>query len=86
MMLNSVRIQIWVLAAALNGGISQGAELPVTPRASLPCISVQSSDPLASEPGNNAGSFTLCRADDTNAALTVSFSLGGTASNGVDYA
>jgi hypothetical protein len=41
---------------------------------------------MASEPGNNPGSFTLGREGDTNAALTVAFSLGGTASNGVDYA
>ncbi len=51
-----------------------------------PCVSVQAADPLASEPGNNPGSFTLGREGDTNAALTVAFSLGGTASNGVDYA
>jgi hypothetical protein len=47
---------------------------------------VQATDPLASEPGNDPGSFTLFRSGDTNAALTVDFALGGTASNGVDYA
>jgi len=47
---------------------------------------VQATDPLASEPGDNPGSFTLSRDGDTNSALTVTFSLGGTASNGVDYA
>jgi hypothetical protein len=56
------------------------------PAAGPPFISVQTSDPLASEPGNNPGSFTISRAGSTNAALTVTISLGGTATNGVDYA
>jgi hypothetical protein len=51
-----------------------------------PFVSVQATDPLASEPGDNPGTFTISREGDTNAALTVGFSLGGTASNGVDYA
>jgi hypothetical protein len=86
MMLDSLRRQIWVLAAALGGGISFGHELPMLPLLGPPFVSVQATDPLASEPGNNPGSFTLSRTGDTNAALTVAFSLGGTASNGVDYA
>jgi Bacterial Ig domain len=86
MMHKNLRVPIWVLTAALAGGISRGGQGPVTPQASLPIVSVQASDPLASEPGNNPGSFTLSRAGDTNASLTVTFSLGGTASNGVDYA
>jgi len=51
-----------------------------------PFVWVQATDPLASEPGNNPGAFTISRAGDTNSALTIPFSLGGTASNGVDYA
>jgi hypothetical protein len=47
---------------------------------------VQATDPLASEPGHNPGSFTLARVGDTNSPLTVTFAFGGTASNGVDYA
>jgi hypothetical protein len=42
--------------------------------------------PLASEPGNNPAIFTFSRAGNTNSALTISFGIGGTASNGVDYA
>jgi hypothetical protein len=38
-----------------------------------PFVSVQATDPLASEPGNNPGSFTISRSGDTNAALTVPF-------------
>jgi hypothetical protein len=86
MMLNSLRLQIGVLAVALAGGICLGGEGPIMPLPGLPCVSVQATDPLASEPGNNPGSFTLSRAGGTNSALTVAFSLGGTASNGVDYA
>ena len=52
----------------------------------LPIITIQATVPLASEPGNNPASFTLFRAGATNSAVTVSFAIGGTASNGVDYA
>jgi len=86
MMLNSLRRRIWVLAAALGGGICLGDELPMLPLLGQPFVSVQATDPLASEPGDNPGSFTLSRIGDTNSALTVAFSLSGTASNGVDYA
>jgi hypothetical protein len=86
MMLNSLRLQLGVLAVALAGGISLGAEVPIMPLPGPPFVSVQATDPLASEPGNNPGSFTISRAGGTNLALTVVFSLGGTASNGVDYA
>jgi hypothetical protein len=60
--------------------------MPLMARPSPPFVSVQAADPLASEPGDNPGSFALCREGATNSALTVAFSLGGTASNGVDYA
>jgi hypothetical protein len=83
MMLKSLRLLKWRFAAALAAGISLAHAGPTNPRP--PFVSVQSTDPLASEPGNNPGSFTISRAGDTNAALTIAFSLGGTASNGVDY-
>jgi hypothetical protein len=52
----------------------------------MPIVTIQATMPLASEPGNNPAIFTFSRAGNTNSALTVSFGIGGTASNGVDYA
>ena len=86
MMVKSPRLQIPVLAAALGGWIFLAGVAPISPWPSLPFVSVQAADPLASEPGNSPGSFTISRAGDTHSALTVVLSLGGTASNGVDYA
>ncbi len=48
-------------------------------------VSVDASTPLAFEPGDGPGVFTISRAGDTNASFTLNFSLTGTASNGVDY-
>ena len=46
------------------------------------------SDPLAGEPGSGqaSGTFTFSRTGSTTAALTVNFTLGGTATGGTDYA
>ncbi|HEY3854793.1 MAG TPA: Ig-like domain-containing protein [Verrucomicrobiae bacterium] len=49
-------------------------------------LTVQATDPLATEPGGQPGTFTLVRAGKTNEALTAEFTLSGTARNGVDYA
>ena len=49
-----------------------------------PIVSVRATTPVASEPGNNPGRFTVTRTGNTNSALTVSFAFSGTASNGVD--
>ncbi|HEV7927500.1 MAG TPA: Ig-like domain-containing protein, partial [Verrucomicrobiae bacterium] len=87
MLCKCLRHQIWrVLAAALIGGICLDGEAQWMHPPGPPFVSVQATDPLASEPGDNPGTFTISREGDTNAALTVGFSLGGTASNGVDYA
>jgi len=50
----------------------------------VPVVTVQATQPMATV--TNAGVFTLFRAGNTNAALNVWYDLGGTASNGVDYA
>jgi hypothetical protein len=54
--------------------------------ANIPIVTVQATMPLASEPGNNPAIFTFSRVGNTNGALTVSFGIGGTARNGIDYA
>ena len=50
----------------------------------MPLISLAATAPLATE-GGNAGAITLTRSGRTNEAVTVGYSISGTASNGVDY-
>src|SRR6185436_13784659 len=52
---------------------------------SLPIVSVVSSNDFAAEPGTDTGEFTISRTGDSSADLTVYFTVGGTASNGLDY-
>ena len=50
-------------------------------------VDIEATEPLASEAGPTAGGFTVSRpVTATNVALTVYYTVGGTASNGVDYA
>jgi hypothetical protein len=58
----------------------------------LPLVSITAADPNASEGTwlsiygqTNTGRFVISRAVATNSSLLVKFSVGGTASNGVDY-
>lgn len=73
-----------VLSLLMAGFWLNGVAAPMIP-ANLPFVTVQATMPLASEPGNNPAIFTFSRGGNTNAALTVSFGIGGTATNGVDY-
>src|SRR5262245_27696349 len=52
---------------------------------SWPIVTIRATDPLASESGDT-GTFTLFRDGSTNSTLNVYYLIGGTASNGVDYA
>lgn len=51
---------------------------------SLPAVSVTATVPYAAEPAT-AGQFTFTRSGDTSAALTVNYTVSGSATNGVDY-
>src|SRR5213082_2692118 len=63
------------LLRALSGGsTSQG-----------PTVTVVATDPNASEQGPYSGTFTISRTGDTSTALTVNYTLGGTAQSGTDY-
>ena len=53
--------------------------------ANLPLVTVVATDPWAAEEGKNPGIFTLSRSGSTETALTVHYSLAGTATGG-DYA
>jgi len=50
-----------------------------------PTVTVSASDPTATEAGPTTGSFTVSRSGSTAAPLTVSYTIGGTATNGSDY-
>lgn len=67
----------------VRAGSNSTANVALTPV--LPTIGVVASDPIASEVGPDAGTFTITRNGPTSAALTLNFSLSGTASAGNDY-
>ncbi len=56
-----------------------------TPPSNLPAVSVAASAATATEAGSVAGAFTFARTGDTTEALTVHYSVGGTATAGSDY-
>ncbi len=86
MKLRSLPVLLFVAAASLLFGIRCVVAASDGPRSSLPIVYVQVSNPLASEPGGNPGSFTIFRSGNTNTSFTLPISLAGTATNGVAYA
>jgi len=52
----------------------------------LPTVTIAAPDAAASEPGSNTASLVLTRSGDTTAALQVTYTVGGTATPGSDYA
>jgi hypothetical protein len=64
-----------------------GFNLPAPPAAPPPVVEVVASDAVAGESGTNTGRFTIVRNNDPNLlALSIAYAIGGTATNGVDYA
>ncbi|PYJ08544.1 MAG: xanthan lyase [Verrucomicrobia bacterium] len=64
-----------------------GFNLPAPPATPPPTVEIVAGDAVAGEFGTNNGRFTIVRNNDpTLLALTVNYSISGTASNGVDYA
>jgi subtilisin family serine protease len=55
-----------------------------TPPPTQPVVTVSASDPSAAESGD-AGTFIVTRTGSTASSLTVNYTLGGTAQNGVDF-
>jgi Tfp pilus assembly protein PilE len=51
----------------------------------LPTVTISATDPNASETGPDTGTFTVSRTGSTGAALTVNYTVGGTATSGSDY-
>jgi hypothetical protein len=52
----------------------------------LGAVTIEATDPTASEVGPTPGAFTFRRTGETSAPMTVIVSRGGTATNGTDYA
>ncbi len=52
---------------------------------SVPTVSIAATVPETAEIGPVAGAFTITRGGDTSAALTVNYTISGTATNGTDY-
>lgn len=67
-----------VIGSVISDPASLGVALP-------PSVSVAASDATASEPGIDGGTFTLTRTGATDAALSVSFTITGSATPGLDY-
>lgn len=58
---------------------------PVTITCEDHTLTVTASLPNAAEQGNTAGRFTIARTGGTQTALTVNYTIGGNAQNGIDY-
>ncbi|MCI0400307.1 MAG: DNRLRE domain-containing protein [Gammaproteobacteria bacterium] len=67
-------------------GNPSGATLTLAADAlNLPTATIVATDPSAFEAGPDPGVFTISRTGDTSAPLTVTYSIGGNATEGVDY-
>jgi len=66
-------------------GKSNPITIKVTDAQHLPIVTVYATDPFAAEPGLNTATFKVHRTGPPSEPLTVRYSLGGTAENGVDY-
>lgn len=69
---------------AVGSPASAGVDFAADPLTG-PVVSVAATDPTAAEPAD-PGAFQLTRTGSTTSPLTVRIALGGTATNGVDYA
>lgn len=65
-------------ALVADGGFSGPASV-------LPQVTVVATDPVATEAGQTTGTFTVTRSGDTTVALTVHYTMAGTATGGSDY-
>src|SRR6266542_3346158 len=69
-----------------GGGATSSKSQTITATApTQPTVTVVATDAVASEQGPDTGTFTIRRAGDTSSALTVNYTLSGSAQNGKDY-
>ncbi|HIH09297.1 MAG TPA: hypothetical protein HA254_01365, partial [Candidatus Diapherotrites archaeon] len=69
-----------------DGATATSGAVNITVGTPLPMVTIAASDPAASEAGPAAGAFTITRTGPTTSALTVNYSMSGTATNMIDYA
>ena len=77
-----------VLTLAANAGYAIGAPNADTVNIEDndgPTVTIVATDPTATEAGTTPGTFTFTRTGPTTAALNVFYTIGGAATNGVDY-
>jgi hypothetical protein len=83
---NRFLIRFLLLAGGLAGSLAARAQFPLPYGTNpIPVVTIYATDPLASETGKT-GAFTVFRTGTATNSLTVFYAIGGTASNGVDYA
>lgn len=81
---------LYVVQLIVNdGGMDSAADtVTITAEAApeLPTVTVTAVDDLGSEVGPDPAAFTISRTGDTTDPLSVSYTMAGSATNGVDYA
>jgi hypothetical protein len=69
--------------------LSRPVEIKVVPFIEPPVVTIETIDPIATEPSvngtNDVATFEVNRTGNTSRPLLVHYSIGGTASNGLDY-
>ncbi len=75
-----IRFVLALVMASLVFSIIAVVQAQVTPS-----VTITATDATAGEGDGNTAAFTIMRTDDTTDALTVSYSVGGTATAGSDY-
>jgi hypothetical protein len=77
-----------VITLSANASYSVGSPSSATVTIAdddVPTVTIVATDANAAEAGLDGGVFTVTRTGSTATALTVNYTVGGTASNGVDY-
>ncbi len=79
---------VMTIAATSNNytvGSPKAATVTIIDNEIKPAVTIQAVDASASEPGTDTGKFRVTRNTSTVGPLTVNFTVGGTATSGVDY-
>ncbi|HOV86924.1 MAG TPA: PKD domain-containing protein [Syntrophobacteraceae bacterium] len=71
--------------SGVNGSDTETKASYITVTNQPPTVTIEATDPVASESGSNRGTFTVSRTGDPGAQLEVLYEVGGSAANGKDY-